>query len=280
MILLLAYLAAFGCAIFNGSAAVLEKIGADKEERAKSSNFSLLWRLKSSGAFILGVVFDFVAFALTLYAVHYLPIFMVQPIIACSIIVTALIEHFLFKRRITNKFIIAAVIIIFGLVFIGLSANSDTAKAIGEPTKLLFVLTPIALFMLGSFFAKINHNNSTLVLAAISGLAFGGISVAGRSLQTNNISGIFTNPLSWSIIGYGLTGILFFTIALQRASATLVSAIMIAFETLSPILAGIVFLADRPRNNLWPTLIIGISMAFSGTILIALMQSKKTKSRK
>ncbi len=276
MIIFLAYLAATGCAIFNGSAAILQKIGADKEEKATSSSFGILWRLKSSGPYIIGVILDFLAFGLTLYAVHYLPLFLVQPIIACGVLVTALVEHFVFKKRIAKKFIIAVLVILVGLGLLAFSSNSEIAKSISESTKLLFVLGPVGLFFIGSISARIKSKYSTLVLSATAGLAFGGISVAGRSLQVSSINSLILNPLSYAIIGYGLVGILFFTIALQRASATIINASMIAFETLSPIIVGIIILGDRPRHNLWVTLLTGVLLAFSGTIFIAMMHEDKT----
>ncbi|MEI7838193.1 MAG: hypothetical protein WCI37_00205 [bacterium] len=276
MIIFWAYAAAVGCAVFNGTAAILQKIGADKQKKATSSNFRILWTLKDSLSYIIGVGLDLMAFGLTLYAVHYLPLFLVQPIIAASVLVTALIEHFVFKRRITKNFILAVIIILLGLGLLAYSSNSETAKSINDPIKLLFTLTPVGLFLIGSIFTRHKSKFSTLILAAISGLAFGGISVAGRSIQINHLTDLISNPLSYAIIGYGLVGILFFTIALQRSSATIINASMIAFETLSPIVVGLIFLGDRPRHNLWATLLLGILLAFSGTILISIMHDQKT----
>jgi Zn-dependent alcohol dehydrogenase len=41
----LALLAAFGCSVSTGVAAVLQKVSADQEERVSSLHIGLLWRL-------------------------------------------------------------------------------------------------------------------------------------------------------------------------------------------------------------------------------------------
>jgi drug/metabolite transporter (DMT)-like permease len=107
-------------------------------------------------------------------------------------------------------------------------------------------------------------------MAVISGFAFGGVSITGRVLQfTRPYIHIVYNPLAWAIIAYGLVGILFFTIALQRASASSVNAAMICAETILPICIGLIFLGDHPKDHLWALLILGIILTALGALFIA-----------
>ena len=259
MILFLALTAAFGCAVFNGTAAIFENIGAGKEKKATSSHPALLWRLRKNMSYLLGIALDLLAWLLTMFAVHNLALFVVQPIIACSVIVTVLIEHFVFKHRFTSKFMFSALIILAGLVLLALVSAPEKATSINQNFRWAVVLAPLALAFAGSLFSAIQKRYSTFILAAISGLAFGGVSIAGRSIRFSHpYIHILYNPLVLAIVAYGLVGILFFTIALQRASATAVNACMIACETLLPITIGMLFLGDHPQDNLWFIVILGV----------------------
>ena len=271
MILLLAFLAAFGCALFNGAAAILEKVGVGKEQPVTSSHPGLLWKLRNNPPYLIGIVLDLLAWLLTLFAVHNLPLFVVEPIIACSVIVTVLIEYFLFSYRLSLKFLAYLLAIVVGLVLLTIVATPERATTISYATRWAIILTLLILAVIGSLFCTIQKRYATFIIAAISGLAFGGVAIAGRAIVFSHpYFHLIYNPLLWVIAGYGLLGILFFTIALQRASATVVNATMIACETLFPIFIGLIFLGDHPRDNLWALVALGITFTFSGTILIAI----------
>lgn len=271
MVLFLALTAAIGCAIFNGTAAILEKIGAGQEKKVRSSHPGLLWRLRNSPSYLLGITLDLLAWVLTILAVHSLPLFVVQPIIACSVIISVMIEHYVFKRRLTMGFIVSIATILAGLVLLALVATPEQAAVIAPITKWAIILTPLGLVAIGSLFSTIEKRYATFILAAISGLAFGGVSIAGRALIFSHpYTHLISNPLLWATGIYGLLGILFFTIALQRAAASAVNATMIACETLVPICAGLFLLGDHPRDNLWVVVALGIICTLVGTMSIAL----------
>jgi drug/metabolite transporter (DMT)-like permease len=271
MILFLALLAATGCAIFNGIAAILEKIGAGVEKKAISLHPGLLWKLRTNRAYLIGIILDLIAWMLTLFAVHNLPLFLVQPIIACSVMITIVIEHFLLKHRFKLKFIAYVILILLGLIMLALVSTQQKSSTIASTTKWFIVFGPLILADIGSLFIKIQKHYGSFILAAFSGLAFGGVSVAGRAIVFSHpYTHILSNPLFWAIIAYGLVAILFFTIALQRETATTVNATMIAFETIVPIIIGLTLLGDHPKNNLWIVVVIGVVLTFSGTILIAI----------
>lgn len=278
MLLFLALLSAIGCAIFNGCASILEKIGATKHVKATSLHPGLLWKLRSDLPFASGIVLDLFAWVFTLYAVHNLPLFIVQPIIACSVIVTVLIEYRILKRHVPLRFIAAVATILIGLILLALVSTPEKSVIIDSHIKWAIVFGPAALLVVGSVFSAIDKHYSTIILAGFSGLAFGGVSIAGRAIIfARPYQHVLSSPLLWSIVAYGLLGILFFTLALQRAAASIVSAVMIAFETLLPIFVGLAFLGDHPKNNSWVVVYVGIVLALTGTMLIATGSIKPSK---
>jgi drug/metabolite transporter (DMT)-like permease len=270
MIFWIALLAAFGCALCNGTAAILQKMSVDKEDRIQSVEAGMLLHLLRDWPYLLGGILDGVAWLLTLVAVHNLPLFVVQPIIAFSIVVTLLIERIFFHRKIPLDVSAAIGCIAFGLVLLALSSAPETASATSHHIRLAIILCPLALAASGAVAVRSNSRLSTALLAAISGLAFGGTSIVGRLLVLSRpYWHTAINPLFLALIGYGVVGIVFFTIALQRSHASVINAIMVAFETIVPICVGLFVLGDRPKPGLAIVMLIGAVVAVGGILLIA-----------
>ena len=277
MIFKLALLAAVGVAICNGTAAVLEKISADKQAQAKTLRLTLLARLLGDWPYLLGLILDIVAWPLTLVAVHALPLFVVQPIVALSVVVTLIIDKLVLHKTLSKQTLGAILIIFVGLSVLSVSASTQKAHVVSQLVKWLIVFAPILLAAAGAWFVRLKQHASVL-LAGLSGLAFGGTSITGRMLVfTHPFWHVLVNPLLWSLFAYGLIGILVFTLALQRHHASIVNATMVAFETLAPITIGIILLGDRPRHGDWLLVVFGVALALLGTLLISI-GSSQTKS--
>ncbi len=270
MVFRLALLAAVGVALCNGIAAELEKNSADKHARVITLKFSFLTSLVRDWPYLLGLLLDFTAWPLTLVAVHELPLFVVQPIVAFSVVVTAVIDKFILRRTLSARSLVAMGIIFFGLIMLSLTAQPEKAQAVGQIVKWIIVFFPLLLALIASMSIK-TKKYSAAILAAISGLAFGGTAITGRMLVISHpYWQILYSPLLWSLFAYGLVGILTFTIALQRHQASVINATMVAFETLIPIWVGITLLGDRPRQGQWFLVIFGVALALAGTIMISL----------
>lgn len=270
MTFFLALLAAFGCAVFNGTAAVLQKVSADKEERAVSLRSGMMFRLLKDWPYLTGLILDFLAWILTLIAVHSLPLFMVQPIVAFSVVVTLLIEIVVLRIKLNTLFAMAIALIALGLVLLVISSKSGSATNVASSVKVVIITAPLLLAVIGMVGIKGKSFLATGLLAGTSGLAFGGTSIVGRMLHWHEpYLNVLISPMFISMIAYGLVGMLLFTVALQRHMASVVNAIMITFETLAPVSIGILFLGDRPKHGLWLLVIFGAGMAISGIMLIS-----------
>jgi drug/metabolite transporter (DMT)-like permease len=270
MVLFLSLLAAALCAVSNGVAVILEKVGADQLKAVTSSSPALLWRLRTNLPYLMGIVLDLLAWALTLYAVHTLPLFLVQPIIACSVLVTALVECLFFNRRLTASFLASVVCILVGLTLLALVSQPEPARHIVTSSRWAIIAMPLVLAVLGSIVTTIRKPYATYVLSSISGVAFGGVAVAGRAITfTPILVHDLGNPMTWATVCYGLVGMLFFTIALQRSSALVVNALMVGCETVAPIFIGLLLFGDHPRHSLWALAVLGILLTSGGAILIA-----------
>lgn len=265
--------AAFACALCNGTAAVLQKISADKEKPVNSLDAGLLWRLFQDRPYIGGVILDLLGWAFTLYAVHSLPLFLVEAVIAGNIIVTALIERVFRHRLLSPQAYMAIVGIVMGLVLLAVAASPQKAKPISDTLRELIFITPVVVAAGGFVIARSKHHAAAIGLAALGGLAFGATSVIGRifTFSQPHWHTIYSPQVPALIIS-GVVGILLFSIALQRAQATLINATMTASQTLIPAIIGVVFLGDSARGGLWYLVVLGAVLALGGVAFLAFSQ--------
>lgn len=268
-------LAAFACAICNGSAAVLQKISADKEKTVRSLDARLLWRLFQDKPYIGGITLDILGWLFTLYAVHYLPLFLVEAVIAANIAVTALIEKFFRHQIIRFRSYLAISIIILGLVLVAVASSPEKAKPISNILRLLIILTPIPIGIGGYILAQSKSYRSSIGLAILGGLAFGGTSVVGRIFNFSHpLWHTIYSPLVLALVACGGLGILLFSTALQRAQATIMNATMTASQTLIPAAVGIAFLGDDAHKGMWYLVVLGGTLTLGGVAFLATAHEK------
>jgi drug/metabolite transporter (DMT)-like permease len=270
MILWLALLAAFSAALCSAAATVLQKISADRSVKAVSLRVGLFFRLLRDWPYLTGILLDMVSYGLQLVAVHSLPLFVVLPIVALSVVIVAMIEHIALRQKLRRQTVMAISCIVIGLVLLALTATPETATVAGHSVRLAVMLAPVLLAGLGIICAKIQSQLTTTLLAVGSGLAFGGTSIIGRMVRiAPPYWHVVISPLFAALLAYGLIGMLMFTVALQRQRASIVNAVMITFFTIVPIAVGLLLLGDRPRHGWWLVMIVGAGLALTGTVLVA-----------
>ena len=269
-------LAAFACAVCNGTAAVLQKISADKEKKVDSLNVRLLARLFRDRPYIIGIVLDLLGWLFTLYAVQYLPLFLVEAVIAANIVITALIERVFRHQIIRSKSYQAIAIIVVGLVLLAIASSPEKSEPISNMLRWFIMLTPVPIAAVGYVLARSKNYRASIDLAIVGGLAFGGTSVVGRIFRLSNpVWHTIYSPLVFALIVSGILGILLFSIALQRAQATAVNATMTASQTVIPAIIGAAFLGDHARVGLGYLVVIGICLALGGIgFLVSDMKTK------
>lgn len=281
MMFWLSLAAAFGCALCNGVAAILQKEGADTQARASSINPNLLWKLAHDWRYSLGIVLDLTAGGLILVAVHSLPLFLAQSVIACSIVITFIIEHFILRRYNIRRAYPALGLVLAGLILLALAAAPEEIRHVSTRVHWGILLAIIPIGLLGALCSRITHRISAALLAILSGIAFGGTAVAGRVLIfPDPFWHILTDPAVYAFGLYGVLGVLLFTIGLQRTSATTLTTVMVSVETIVPAFVGIVLLGDTVRQGLWPAAIGGITLTLTGAILIATAKQRRLPVRR
>ncbi len=261
----LAVAAALACALCNATAALLQKASSDEAEAIRTYSLKTVTHLLRQIPYVAGLALDLLAGILTLIAVNKLPLFLVQAIIASCVVMTAFFEQWFFKRKLSRATYIAALVVVIGLACIAVAAHSESTAVASPLLMRCLFATPVFFVAAGAIAVRLKSRLGFILLAVLSGAAFGFVSIIGRVLvYPDPFWNVFANPLIWVIIADGAIGMYLFTAALQRTLATIVNGVMTSSETIVPILVGIVFLGDTARNGLWAFVWIGCALVIGG----------------
>ncbi len=261
--------AAAGCAVANGISIILQKTGADDEAKVKSLDLSLIFRLFKNKPYLGGLLLQIVGWVLCLVALQVLPIFLVQSVIAASIVVTAIGEWIITRHSLNKLAYIAIIGVLSGLVLVGLAAKPSHATLGNDEIHTILELAPIVLIILGVFFIYLKKRISSSFLALLSGISFGATSLIGRIIVFHNpVWLMLKDPLLWALVVYAVLGQYLFTVALQRSSGTKANALMISTQTLVPSFLGILYFNDKFRDDLFGLVVLGAILVVVGCIII------------
>ncbi|GAB3745161.1 hypothetical protein GCM10027598_81190 [Amycolatopsis oliviviridis] len=266
--MIVGYVFALVAALASGGGSVLESIGVRRAGAYGGSALDLV-RLRRQWIYFLGIGVDLVGFACAAAALHRLPLFLVQSVLAFSIGVTAAISAFL-GSRLTAPGWTALGIGAIGLVLLGLSAQPGPAKALPEVWRWVLPAMALVVGAIAWYFRRFDRPWAAQVLGFATGVGFSVVGVSARTLNLPSSGwGMLVEPAVWAMILNGLAAAVAFALALQKGGATAVNAIMFTTNTALSSVIGLVFLDDRVRDGFTAFTITGLILAMAGAIVTA-----------
>ncbi|HTW18637.1 MAG TPA: hypothetical protein VME70_00315 [Mycobacteriales bacterium] len=266
-------LGAFASTIAYGVATVLQAVGARSGGQADELDTRLVRRLLHSSTYIAGLLLDAVGFGLSFAALHTLPLFTVQAIVASSLAVTALLAVLLLGARPMVLEWVALVAVTAGLTLLALSATNQTATKLSDGDRWLLVISVALVGVLGYVMARRGRGlgrHEAWSLGALAGVMFGGAGIGARMLQTPSTPWrIFLDPALYAMALAGILGLLIYAMAVQRGSVTATTAAVVVAETVLPGLVGITLLGDRPAPGHDLLAALGFGLAVAGAVALA-----------
>ncbi|MEV6628950.1 hypothetical protein AB0M71_49310, partial [Amycolatopsis sp. NPDC051114] len=244
--MILGYVLAVLAAVASGSGSILESAGVRRAGAFGGSPQDLV-ALRRQPLYFLGVGVDLLGFVFAAAALHRLPLFLVQSVLAFSVGVTATISAVLGVRLVGAGWA-ALGVGATGLVLLGLSADPGPARALATGWKLLLVGVAVVIAVI-AFTAQRNKGRwSPIVLGFCGGLGFSAVGISARTLDASGpLWRLALEPALWAMIANGLVAAVAFAMALQRGRATAVTAIMFTTNTAVSSLIGVAVLDDRVR---------------------------------
>jgi hypothetical protein len=262
---ILGYVLAVLAAVASGSGSILESAGVRRAGAFGGSAQDLV-ALRRQPLYFLGVGVDLLGFVFAAAALHRLPLFLVQSVLAFSVGVTATISAIL-GVRMAGAGWAALGVGATGLVLLGLSADPGPARLLSPGWKLLLVGVAVVIAAI-AFTAQRGHGRwSPIVLGFCAGLGFSTVGVAARTLDTSGpVWQLAREPGLWAMIANGLVAAVAFAMALQRGRATAVTAVMFTTNTAVSSLIGVVVLNVRVREGFTTAAAAGFLLAVAGAI--------------
>lgn len=252
-------------ALGYGVGAVLQAVGA---RRAAASEDVGVKAMLKQPMFLLGLLADFASWVISRFALHTLPLFAVQTILAGSLAVTVVLAGIILgaELRKPDRWAIGATVA--GLIIVGVSAGSDEAQAVTHLLKLC-ILAGIPVIVVAAFFAI--KMNKAVILAVLAGVAFTSSALAARTIRVKgeSTSAIFTEPMLWAMLIYAVTALAIHAGALMRGEVGPVTAAMWATEVLVAVGVGAVALDDHMRPGWALPATFGIALTLAATVVLA-----------
>lgn len=214
-----------------------------------------------------GFAVDGASWLLSLLALDRLPLFVVQAILAASLVVVVLLAGRLLGVRLRRVDRAAVAVTIAALVV--LAAGSGEQPAVTPPpgfvTGCFVAAGALVVLLLAGY-----RRGHPLLLAAIGGLGYSLAAIAARGAHASgDLLDTVLQPLAAVIVAGGVTGTLGYLRALERGPVGGAAATSSVLEVVVPGVVGLAVLGDAVRAG-WaiPTAVAGV-LAVAGCVVLA-----------
>ena len=259
-------LAALAAAMCYGVASVLQAVAARRTPTADSVDPAVLVRTVRQVPFLAGLALDGLGFLAQYAALRTVPIFVVQAALAGSLAVTAVVAVPVLGGRLGLRQWSAVGAVCVGLGLLGLSAGAESTRAVPLGFRLALLACVAVLAAAGVAVNRLPDPVRAVGLGLVAGLAFGVVALAARASEG---ASLLRDPATYAVVGGGVVAFLYYTIGLQRAAVTTVTAALVIGETVLPSVVGVLALGDTPRPGYLPVAVVGFGLAVAGSLALA-----------
>ncbi|GMA21197.1 hypothetical protein MM440_01820 [Arsenicicoccus piscis] len=261
-----AFLAALGATALYGIASVLQGFAA---RRASGP------AVVRHPAYLLGILADLLAWALSLVAMVWLPLFVVQSMLAGSLAVAVVIGWPVLHLALRRQDWLGVALATAGLALVALCAGPESTV---RPAAWFVPALAVALAVLVVAGLVGYSRLPAVVLAGIAGGGFAVAALAGRALMGGGLSvslELLVSPLAWMVCVGGGLGTLLYARALERGSFGGTTAVLWVVESIVPGVVGLVALGDTVRAGWGAPAAAGVALSVAGCVVLALSPTQE-----
>ncbi|MFC4069229.1 hypothetical protein [Actinoplanes subglobosus] len=261
---------ALGMAVFGAfsyaTGSILQAIGAKRSHSTASTLGHPLY--------LIGIVFDIVAWIGAIVALQHLAVYVVESVLAGSLAVTAVAAWLFLGSRLRRRDVVAIVCTTCALGVLALSAGQQHEMLPSTQVRVGLVSALVLLWILGYGATRTGRPG---LIAMIGGFSLGGAAISGRALQfpeeemrqfTTGAVAVVTEPVTWTMIAFALTGMLLYASALQGGEVGRVTAVHWTGEVVLPSIIALTLIGDTVRPG-WelPALAAGLVTVGAAIVL-------------
>jgi drug/metabolite transporter (DMT)-like permease len=201
-------------------------------------------------------------FVLHAVAIWLTPLYLAQATVAMSLPVTA-VTSMMLHERLTPVHWSALAVVTGGLVLLGLGS--------GEPGDVLVTAGFVASLAAGvvalAILAWSTAGLGGSTLGAVAGLGYAGSAIAVRGVHAH--LDVLVVCAALAVPSYSLVAFWLYSLGMERAPVSSVTAPLIVAQTFVPALVGVVLLGDQVRAGWWPAVLAGLVLATGGAVLLS-----------
>ena len=205
-------------------------------------------------------------FVLHAVAIWELPLYLAQATVAVSLPVTA-VASMVLHERLTPVHWSALVVVTAGLVLLSLAAG-DPGTVVVDPLFVGLLAAGVAVLALVS---RAGHGLGGALLGTVAGFGYAGSAIAVRGVHAELEPLVVAAALA--VPAYSLVAFWLYSLGMDRAGVSAVTAPLIVGQTFVPALVGVALLGDGVRDGWWPGAVAGTLLATAGALLLSRDQS-------
>lgn len=284
--LALGIVAAIGASLLYNTSIALQALEAREVPGEHSLRLSLIGRLVRNRRWLGATGLGLLGWPLEILALLLAPLTVVQPCIACGLILLLWLGATRLGERPGRREAVAVAAIVAGVIGIGLAAperSTDHAGTAAIALALVVVAIPVALPY--AFRARIRHSPHQrgvkvgwadgigLLMVVGAGCGYAWTAIASKLLTDELAAGALLAAAAWLATAAASEGLALLNemSALQRRAATHVAPVMFAVQVIVPVLlAPLIFgesWSDTPLGG--SVLVAFIVVTLAGTVLLA-----------
>jgi drug/metabolite transporter (DMT)-like permease len=250
----------------------LQAIEARRTPREEGLHASLVWDLLHRRLWLTGLGIEWLGVPLEILAFAWAPFVVVQPLLACGLLVLLAVAHRLLGEVPSRAAMLGVALIIAGIALIawGAPGQQDTHRGAGA---VIGVVAGLVLVSLIPFALRGRRWDTAMTAVLGSACGFAATNVAMK-LMADNIghdywprAGVWLLVAAFAGFGATVTGMT----ALQRARATMVIPISTAVQTFLPVALEPLFLRESFRSADLDglPLLVGLVVMLVGIVVLA-----------
>ncbi|MGV1007494.1 MAG: hypothetical protein ACOYBY_02665 [Dermatophilaceae bacterium] len=253
-----------------GTANVLQAREARRFHAVEGLSPAFLAGLVRRGGYQAALVLLGAGMALALYALRWLPVFLVQAGRAASLGVTALLSVLVLGVRPRRSELLAVSVVAAGLVALAVSTGPQAPAPVSDGPRWALLGATAGVGVLAVWVARSGLGHwAGLRLAVLAGLCYSILAVAARLLRGLDPQLLLSDPAAYAMAFAGLLGLALSATAMQRASAVTVTAATVGTETMVAALLGVVLCGDRPSSGGTAYALVGFLLVLAGSLALA-----------
>ncbi len=264
-------------------ASVLQHRAAVAQPQSEAMRLGLLARLVRNPTWLLGIVFDGMAYALQFIALGRGSLVLVQPLLVSGLLFALPLGAWLAGSRMTSRDWWGAAAVVVGLsaFLVTASPGKGHAEVANRAWLLLFLVAGAAIAALLLAARRGSNRRRAALLAAGAAVNYGVTAALTKAAAALLASGIGELLESWELyvlIGAGLLGMVMAQSAFQAGALDASLPVLTVVDPIVSILIGAFLFGEGVRSGLAPTTVEGIGLVLVTIGVFALSKAEVVRS--